>query len=157
MTALAMTTVGEIAMATVDGTAIEIEVAIGIETGIEMGIIAGIMTAIAGSIDIAAKSFIARRGLTCTRITAAIVIALTLTSGAIRTACTPGQTTRAAGKATIRNAHTFTGKAALAFSRFSVSVILTAWHIATVSCVATMKATSAMTFTSRTDAFIDNR
>ena len=132
-TVLAMTTADVTEMAIVD--AIAVGIAIEIETGIEMGIIAvtiGIVTAITGTIYIAAKSFIDTPVLTSTRITAAIVIVLTHTSVAIRTACTLGQTMRAAGKVTIRNAHTFTEMAAVASSRFSGAGTRTAWLIATV-------------------------
>ena len=132
-TALAMTTVGVTEMAIVD--AIAAGIAIEMETGIEMDIIAatiGIATAITAPIYIAAKSFIVTRALTCTRTTAAIVTALTHTSAAIRTACTPGQTMRAAGKVTIRNAHTSTEMAAVGSSPFSAAGTRTAWLIATV-------------------------
>lgn len=128
----------EIVIEIVTGIGAEIETVTGIGIAVEAVGVIGIVT---GIVMIALR---AARAFTSLRIMAAMDIARTPTTVAIRMVCTRAQTTRVEGKAMTRSVHTFTGMALMASPLLSVIEVVTNRLIGMASYVA-MKRDSSTT------------
>ena len=146
-----------VGLVTVVETATEIatETEIVIEIGIK--IVTVIVTVIGIEIGIVMIASIAAHAFTSPRIMAAMDIAPTLMTGAIRMAYTRAQTTRAGGRAMTRSVHTFTGMALMASLLLSVTEAVIKRLIGMASYVVMKKDSNTTRCTSMVgEAFIDS-